>query len=661
MDFESPDVERDFPGLYLSESGSGKRSQDSDFSDDAHERSTKKDLLIGKRKDKKESKKDQGYAALEGESSPEEDLDVKSPCKSKKSKSFKFPTIKEKREKSREKDVKEKEREKEKEKDKDVDRDKEKKKESKSKLKLKDKKKVKTGDDSTESVVEMPVFGVPISVATERSHCHDGVEIPVVVRDCIDHVQECGLGVDGIYKVAGVKSKVQQLRRSYNKREMVKLGDYDLPTVTSLLKTFLRELPESLLTTDLAPRFEDVSNLKEFAVREHELSSLIVQLPLCNRTCLSWIIRHLENVAANECQNKMGISALGTVLGPVLQTSPRLVSVLVIHCTALFPNVKLVRYIPPLSASCTSLPSSREAIAAELVKQESLLNQIHSEMNNGCTIRSDQLWEVQRFITLLKRKLRSLEKAQEATNQAVDKAPVKLAQHSAGPSTSTTKAASISPSVEKIDFALQVAPEKSCGTSGSRNDVVDVAAKDDTSEAGCLKDEVDVADSNEHVSTVASIAPEQQTQDAASTLPPPPYSEQADKESSPELEEKSATLLQVEHGELLKLQNYLVLRITQELEEIETLQGQIKAVKNTKADLQQPTSDARVPSDVTEIPADEANTDNEAFKKEVNDLSDQIAQSMQERMNLVRQIMLEREACIRLRTQLKIKQETETK
>lgn len=52
------------------------------------------------------------------------------------------------------------------------------------------------------------------------------------------------------------------------------------------------------------------------------------------------------------------------------------------------------------------------------------------------------------------RKLRTLEKAQDAT--AVDKAPVKSDQHSAGPSTSTAKAASISPSVDKIDFALQV-------------------------------------------------------------------------------------------------------------------------------------------------------------------------------------------------------------
>lgn len=38
---------------------------------------SKKDLLIGRRKDKKEKGKDRGYAALEGESSPEEELDTK--------------------------------------------------------------------------------------------------------------------------------------------------------------------------------------------------------------------------------------------------------------------------------------------------------------------------------------------------------------------------------------------------------------------------------------------------------------------------------------------------------------------------------------------------------------------------------------------------------
>lgn len=41
-----------------------------------HEKISKKELLLGRRKDKKD-KKDRGYAALDGESSPEEDLDTK--------------------------------------------------------------------------------------------------------------------------------------------------------------------------------------------------------------------------------------------------------------------------------------------------------------------------------------------------------------------------------------------------------------------------------------------------------------------------------------------------------------------------------------------------------------------------------------------------------
>lgn len=42
-------------------------------SDENHEKSSKKDLLIVKRKDKK----DKGYATLEGESSPEDEVETK--------------------------------------------------------------------------------------------------------------------------------------------------------------------------------------------------------------------------------------------------------------------------------------------------------------------------------------------------------------------------------------------------------------------------------------------------------------------------------------------------------------------------------------------------------------------------------------------------------
>ncbi|XP_037932984.1 ralA-binding protein 1-like [Teleopsis dalmanni] len=80
MDFDSPDVEKDFPGLYASESVDGKSKkskEESDYSEGDHEKVSKKDLLIGRRKEKKDKGKDRGYAALEGESSPEEELEAK--------------------------------------------------------------------------------------------------------------------------------------------------------------------------------------------------------------------------------------------------------------------------------------------------------------------------------------------------------------------------------------------------------------------------------------------------------------------------------------------------------------------------------------------------------------------------------------------------------
>lgn len=97
MDFDSPDpdVEKEFPGLYGSDSGGSRKRDDEDcknitwlsckahlqmqhsvfiVSEGDHEKVSK--VLLGLRKDKKD-KKDKGYAALDGESSQEEDLDTK--------------------------------------------------------------------------------------------------------------------------------------------------------------------------------------------------------------------------------------------------------------------------------------------------------------------------------------------------------------------------------------------------------------------------------------------------------------------------------------------------------------------------------------------------------------------------------------------------------
>lgn len=63
------------------------------------------------------------------------------------------------------------------------------------------------------------------------------------------------------------------------------------------------------------------------------------------------------------------------------------------------------RYVPPINASTSpNLPETVEDIQFELRKQESLLSQIHAEMNAGLHSkkREEELWETQRIITQLK-------------------------------------------------------------------------------------------------------------------------------------------------------------------------------------------------------------------------------------------------------------------
>ncbi|VVC39791.1 Hypothetical protein CINCED_3A012760 [Cinara cedri] len=232
-----------------------------------------------------------------------------------------------------------------------------------------------------------------------------------------------GLCTDGVYKVPGVKSKVQSLKVQYNRRQSVNLADYDLAVVTSLLKQYLRELPDPILTSDLLSKFEDAGE-----TQNTELTKLLIsELPLCNKHTLTWLIVHFTSIIENEKYTKMNTTNFGCVLCPVLQMSQKLFSFLVTKKNELFPRAILHKYIPPLRCASPYLPSGKQEMTIELKKQESLLSYIHREMNAGfvCKTKEEELWDVQRIITQLKRKLKVLEK----DNHKVSKEKPKKENH----------------------------------------------------------------------------------------------------------------------------------------------------------------------------------------------------------------------------------------
>ncbi|XP_076463673.1 uncharacterized protein LOC143295884 isoform X2 [Babylonia areolata] len=405
MSLESPDNEKNFP----EEDGGGGAGKKRDTS---------------RKRDGKRDKKEKGYTMFEEEESEEEIVlpdDVKSPTKAKKTKpGFKFavkkdifPRMKEKEEK---KDKESKKEEKEKKK--------EEKEGKKVKVKDKEKKKAKHGRMDLKpapppsNTCENPIFGIPLAMAVDRNKSHDGIQLPAIVRECIDYVEECGLTCEGIYRISGVKSKVQYLKDCYNKGVVVDLIEHEPNIVASLLKQFLRELPQPVLTSTLMPKFEEASTIKNEKKKVEMFIRLIDELPACNRLLLSWMIVHMTHIIELQKENKMTLQNVSIVLSPTMQISHRVLNALFTLAHQIFKDTYLKKYVPPLKPATSrwslELPDNTVALEEELAKQESLLNQLHGQLNagRGDPHTEDQLWEVQRVVTQLKRKIKFAKQSQ---------------------------------------------------------------------------------------------------------------------------------------------------------------------------------------------------------------------------------------------------------
>nr|XP_056710304.1 ralA-binding protein 1 [Euleptes europaea] len=419
-----------FPGLY-------RTGEPSPPHDSLHEppdivSDDEKDHGKKKGKFKKKEKRTEGYAAFQEDSSGDE---AESPSKLKRSKGihvFKKPSFS----KKKEKDFKIKEKPKD-EKHKEDKHKEDKHKEKKSKdltaadvvKQWKEKKKKKKPSQEAEiPQVDVPryqpVFGVPLADAAERTMLYDGIRLPAVFRECIDYVEKYGMKCEGIYRVSGIKSKVDELKAAYDREESPNLEEYEPNTVASLLKQYLRELPENVLTKELMPRFEDACGKSTEAEKVQECQRLLKELPEGNRLLISWLVVHMDHVIAKELETKMNIQNISIVLSPTVQISNRVLYVFFTHVQEFFGNVTLKPVTKPLRwsnmATMPALPETQESIKEEIRRQEFLLNCLHRDLQVGIKdlSKEERLWEVQRILTALKRKLREAKRQECETKIA---------------------------------------------------------------------------------------------------------------------------------------------------------------------------------------------------------------------------------------------------
>ncbi|KAM4707697.1 rho GTPase-activating protein 45 isoform 2-T2 [Discoglossus pictus] len=180
------------------------------------------------------------------------------------------------------------------------------------------------------------LFGREFSEAALRSPDH----VPFLIRKCVSEIETRALTMKGIYRVNGVKTRVEKLCQAFeNGKELVELSQASPHDLSNVLKLYLRQLPEPLMPFRLynglmglakeslrgteagkGPRMEDKGPDMEPEVMAmvYRLMELLKELPPENRATLQYLVQHMCRVSEQEHLNKMSPSNLGIVFGPAL-------------------------------------------------------------------------------------------------------------------------------------------------------------------------------------------------------------------------------------------------------------------------------------------------------------------------------------------------------
>jgi len=184
------------------------------------------------------------------------------------------------------------------------------------------------------------VFGMPLADVYERvrakGRLRDGDGLPIVV-DTIAYLDtDERVRTEGLFRVSGNQAEIAALKARYDRGDDVRLVDAAAAAggadggivdsnrvpvanphvVAGLLKLWLRELPEPLLSFALYNAFVNTSGTDIDVI-----VALVHKLPAANIAVLRRLVHLLSRVLANEQHNKMTTANLAVVFGPTLLRS----------------------------------------------------------------------------------------------------------------------------------------------------------------------------------------------------------------------------------------------------------------------------------------------------------------------------------------------------
>ncbi|KAL6443828.1 hypothetical protein ACFW04_001706 [Cataglyphis niger] len=167
-----------------------------------------------------------------------------------------------------------------------------------------------------------PVYGYPLEEHLRVTNR----KIALPIQLCVSALLRLGIEEEGLFRIAGAASKSRRIKLSLDAccLTLATALEYKDPhVIAGALKSYLRELPEPLLTYKLYHEWMTAAKISHNDTRLRALWEVLHKLPPANLENLRFLIKFLAVLTKNQDINKMTPQNIAIVIAPNLIWSPQ--------------------------------------------------------------------------------------------------------------------------------------------------------------------------------------------------------------------------------------------------------------------------------------------------------------------------------------------------
>ncbi|KAM6954549.1 T cell activation RhoGTPase activating protein b [Aplochiton taeniatus] len=157
------------------------------------------------------------------------------------------------------------------------------------------------------------LFGQPLC----KTSTDEGA-LPKPIADMLVLLWRKGPSTEGVFRKTGNSKTLRSIREELNNGEEVDMEELPVVLLVGLLKSFLKELPGSLLVSNLYDNWMKALSIEENHQRVTELKRVVDMLPQSNMLLLQHLLYVLHHILESADVNKMDAYNLAVCIAPTL-------------------------------------------------------------------------------------------------------------------------------------------------------------------------------------------------------------------------------------------------------------------------------------------------------------------------------------------------------